>query len=209
MKRKTPAIFLIAVAGLVAGCGGHRAVGVFAVKRGMTQQDVRRVAGAPYRKGRDCWLYHASKRGTSVDGMRFCFTNGRVSLIQIAVHLSSVFASEPMRADLAAARAALASGSGILVPFRPARLGPKSCKIARGGKLLPGECETRVLHRGVERLVIFSESWNARAFRGGGPAFRKPGARRRLQTSWLVLVAPSGKVRHVTIRGDFPPQLVF
>ena len=28
-----------------------------------------------------------------------------------------------IRADLAAARAALANGSGILVPFRPARLG--------------------------------------------------------------------------------------
>jgi hypothetical protein len=76
-------------------------------------------------------------------------------------------------------------------------------------KLLRGTCETRVLHRAGERLVIFSESWSARDFRGsGGKRFRQAGARRRLQTSWLVTVTPSGKVRRVRIRGDFAPQFV-
>jgi len=72
---------------VLAGCGGsHKASGVFAVKNGMTKQQVQKVAGTPYRAGANCWLYHASKKGTSIDGMRFCFTNGHVSLIQTAVH---------------------------------------------------------------------------------------------------------------------------
>jgi hypothetical protein len=119
------------------------------------------------------------------------------------------------RADLAAARAALANGSGIFAPFRPARVGRRSCAIPEGGppglkeKAVPGKCETRVLRRAGLRLVIFSESWSARDFRGsGGSKFRKPGSRHRLTTSWLVTVAPSGEVRHVRARGDFPPQLV-
>ncbi len=40
----------------------------------------------PYRAGPNCWLYHATKKVTSVDGMRFCFTFGRVSVIQTAQH---------------------------------------------------------------------------------------------------------------------------
>jgi hypothetical protein len=53
----------------------------------MTEQQVQKLAGSPYRTGPNCWLYHASKKGTSIDGMRFCFTNGQVSLVQTAVHL--------------------------------------------------------------------------------------------------------------------------
>ncbi len=71
----------------LAGCGGtHKASGVFAVEDGMTMQQVRTAAGTPYHAGPNCWLYHATKQGTSIDGMRFCFTNGRVSLVQTAVH---------------------------------------------------------------------------------------------------------------------------
>ena len=70
-----------------AGCGGHKASGVFSVKKGMTQQQVRKVAGAPDTRTPNCWLYHASKKGTPIDGMRFCFKNGRVSLVQTAIHL--------------------------------------------------------------------------------------------------------------------------
>jgi hypothetical protein len=120
------------------------------------------------------------------------------------------------RADLAAAHAALTNGSRIYAPFRPARVvGWRSCAIPEGGppglkeKAVPGRCETRVVRRAGFRLVIFSESWRARDFRGsGGSRFRKPGSRHRLTTSWLVAVAPSGEVRHVRVRGDFPPQLV-
>jgi hypothetical protein len=83
---------LIASAALVvvivaAGCGGHKASSVFSVKKGMTQQQVRKVAGAPYTRTPNCWLYHASKKGTSIDAMRFCFKSGRVSLVQTGIHL--------------------------------------------------------------------------------------------------------------------------
>jgi hypothetical protein len=80
------ALGLVVLVGLLAGCGGSRASGVFAVKKGMTKQQVEKLAESPYRSGPNCWLYHASKKGTSIDGMRFCFTNGQVSLVQTAVH---------------------------------------------------------------------------------------------------------------------------
>jgi hypothetical protein len=79
---------LLGLIALLAGCDGtHKAIGVFAVKEGMTKQQVQKLAGPPYRAGPNCSLYHASKKGTSVDGMRFCFMRGRVSLIQTSVHL--------------------------------------------------------------------------------------------------------------------------
>ena len=130
-------------------------------------------------------------------------------------HQTSIRASQTngggLRADVAAARAALGNGSGILAPFRPLRLGRRSCAIPRGGmkvEFLRGLCETRVLRRPGERVVIFSESWNARDFRGSGQEFQQPGSRRRLQTSWFVTVTATGKVRRVRIRGDFAPQFV-
>lgn len=87
MKTTAAAAALVATLAL-AGCGGsHKASGVFAVKKGMTKQQVRGVAGSPYRAGPNCWLYRATKPGTSIDGMRFCFTNGHISLIQTSVHL--------------------------------------------------------------------------------------------------------------------------
>ena len=79
--------FLV-LAALVSVCdSGHKATGVFAVKKGMTKQQIQQVAGTPYRAGSNCWLYHASKKGTPIDAMRFCFTSGQVSLIQTGLHL--------------------------------------------------------------------------------------------------------------------------
>jgi len=73
---------------LLAACGSSQKVsGVFAVKKGMTQAQVRSLAGSPYRVGGECWLYHATKDGTSIDGMRFCFKHGKVSRVQTAGHL--------------------------------------------------------------------------------------------------------------------------
>jgi hypothetical protein len=118
--------------------------------------------------------------------------------------------------DLAAVRVAV-NGSGILVPFRPARIGRKSCAIQRGGPAVPagthlirGSCETRVLRRAGFRVVVLRESWSARDFAGnGGRPFRPPDPRRRrLSTTWLLNVAPSGKVVGRRLRGDLPPQLV-
>lgn len=72
---------------LLAACGGSQRAGVFAVKKGMTKEQVQKLAGRTYRSsGPDCWLYHASRHGTAIDGMRFCFTDGKVSGIQTAVH---------------------------------------------------------------------------------------------------------------------------
>jgi hypothetical protein len=78
---------LLVLVGALAGCGASKATDVFAIKNGMTKQQVQKLAGSPYRLGRNCWLYHASKEGTTIDGMRFCFTNGHVSLIQTSAHL--------------------------------------------------------------------------------------------------------------------------
>lgn len=77
---------LLIVVVLLAACGSsHKATGVFAVKKGMSQAQVRSVAGSPD-SGGGCWLYHATKNATSIDGMRFCFVHGKVSRIQTALH---------------------------------------------------------------------------------------------------------------------------
>jgi outer membrane protein assembly factor BamE (lipoprotein component of BamABCDE complex) len=85
------AIAALAVLFGLTACGGGSAHDVFAVKKGMTRAEVLSTAGKPYRRngpyGRGCWFYRASKKGTSIDGMTFCFVNGRVSLVQTAVHL--------------------------------------------------------------------------------------------------------------------------
>jgi hypothetical protein len=209
MARKDLLILAVGLAA-AAGCASQRTGGMITVK-GMTGQQVRAVAGTPHRPAASCWLYSASRTGTSIDGMRFCFTNGRVSLIQAAEGVSA-FTSERKQARLALVRVALASGSGILVPFRPARVGRKRCLIPRGGPTLTfvrGKCDTRVVHRRGEDVVIFSESWNAHDFSGRGERFRPPGSRLRLQTSWLITVTTAGRIGVTTIRGDFPPQLVF
>ena len=77
---------LFVLVAVLAGCGSKKPSGVFAVKQGMTKNQVRSLAGIPYRAGPTCWLYHASKEGTAIDGMRFCFTNDQVTLVQTAVH---------------------------------------------------------------------------------------------------------------------------
>jgi hypothetical protein len=79
----------LAVVVVLAACGGsHKATGVFAVEKGMTRAQVRSVAGAPgpSPSGKGCWFYHATKKGTSIDGMRFCFSRGKVALMQTALH---------------------------------------------------------------------------------------------------------------------------
>jgi hypothetical protein len=94
MKRRISLIIAFAVLGtviLVAGCSGRKASGVFSVKRGMTEQQVRKVAGAPHARTRYgksfCLRYYATKHGTPIDGMCFCFASGRVSLVQTSMHL--------------------------------------------------------------------------------------------------------------------------
>jgi len=117
--------------------------------------------------------------------------------------------SRQVRADREAVRIAIGS-SGILTPFRPARLGTRSCTIPRGGpvtRLLHGTCETRVLRRHEERVVLLTESWDARDFAGSGERFRKPSGPRS-KTTWVFHVTRSGHIRGVRVSGNFPPQLV-
>jgi hypothetical protein len=76
---------------MLAGCGGGaKAHDPFAIKKGMTPDQVRATAGKPYRVGgpygRGCWFYRAEKNGTSIDGVRLCFKSGGVSLLQTAEH---------------------------------------------------------------------------------------------------------------------------
>ncbi len=74
----------------VAACGGGQQPNPFAIKKGMTQPKTIATAGRPFRRGgpygRHCSFYRASKKGTSIDGMRVCFKQGRVSVVQTAVH---------------------------------------------------------------------------------------------------------------------------
>jgi hypothetical protein len=61
---------------------------VWGVVAGMTDRQVVAIAGAPVPglSGPRCWVYKHNKPGTSVDGARYCFTDGRVTLVQTAVH---------------------------------------------------------------------------------------------------------------------------
>src|SRR6266481_5487029 len=117
--------------------------------------------------------------------------------------------SAARRGDLAAVRAAV-NDSGILLPFRPAHIGRRSCVIPRGGLAMAGThpirgvCETRVLRRPGSRVVTLRENWSAPDFvDSGGQQFRQPDPRRkRLNTTWLLTVSPSGKVLAGRLRGD-------
>lgn len=63
--------------------------GVWAVQTGMTDREVATLAGPPipWRSGPHCWQYHASKPGTSIDALAFCFDRaGRVAAIKTGVH---------------------------------------------------------------------------------------------------------------------------
>jgi hypothetical protein len=59
----------------------------------MTEAQVRALAGDPQVAGPRCWLYRFVLKnsgnqvnGSSINGMRLCFTQGRVSLAQTSLH---------------------------------------------------------------------------------------------------------------------------
>ena len=54
------------------------------IKLGMTDGEVAVVAGMPRTPRLNCWLYPVTR---AHDGRRVCFTNGRVSLVQVSKHL--------------------------------------------------------------------------------------------------------------------------
>jgi hypothetical protein len=51
---------------------------------GMTDAEVADVAGMPRTPGLRCWLYPVTRDRT---GRRVCFDRGRVTLVQVSVHL--------------------------------------------------------------------------------------------------------------------------
>lgn len=61
---------------------------VWAVRVGMSDRQVAALAGAPvpWMSGPHCWFYRAKHSGTSVDGLGFCFSSGRVMAVKTAVH---------------------------------------------------------------------------------------------------------------------------
>jgi hypothetical protein len=62
---------------------------VWAVQTGMSDREVAALAGPPipWRSGPHCWNYHASKSGTSIDALAFCFDRtGHVAAIKTGVH---------------------------------------------------------------------------------------------------------------------------
>jgi hypothetical protein len=80
-------VLVVAVLMLAPSGGGRKAAqpGVFTVSEGMTKSQVRAKAGTPWREGPRCWVYRRVKPGTNIVGMRFCFTRGRVSLVQTSL----------------------------------------------------------------------------------------------------------------------------
>jgi hypothetical protein len=58
------------------------------IRVGMSDRQVVAIAGAPvpWTSGPRCWFYRTRRPATSVDGIGFCFSAGRVATIRLAVH---------------------------------------------------------------------------------------------------------------------------
>jgi hypothetical protein len=91
MKGRGAAAAFVALTALT-GCGGHH--GVWSIKTGMKQGEVRARLGTPssifharFPDGREtCWTYPARKKGTSIVARNFCFQRGRVAHIGTGNH---------------------------------------------------------------------------------------------------------------------------
>jgi hypothetical protein len=80
-----PYLFLTRVINRAAGRTCDRVLS--RLRKGVTRSDVEAWLGRPDRASR-CWLYRwPPDAGSSTDGVRLCFDRGRVSKVQIAVHL--------------------------------------------------------------------------------------------------------------------------
>lgn len=79
------------------------------------------------------------------------------------------------------------------------------CKIGVGGssnkKTIDGTCSTAVRTVGPNKVVTFTETWNAQNYRGAGSP-----ANGLLISVWQITLDPHGKVIQQTHTGDFPPQ---
>ena len=79
------------------------------------------------------------------------------------------------------------------------------CKIgvAGGGKdkTIPGTCSTTVRTVGQDKVITFTETWNAQNYRGAGSP-----SHGLLISVWQLTVDANGRVIHETHTGDTPPQ---
>jgi hypothetical protein len=213
MSRVALCVAVLAALPLLAACGGHKSSGVFSVTKGMSRAQVIAIAGKPYRRGGavgpNCWFYRASKKGTSIDGMRFCFKAGRVSKVQFAVHGAAQTRNGSV-ANAAIGRVRSSSVGGEFARAFPATVGSTRCVIHGGGPppglRIKGTCSTGVispLGYSGHSIVFFTERWPWREF-------HKAGSPKGIQQhSWRFTVLASGKVVRGASSGDFPPQLVF
>jgi hypothetical protein len=114
MRRRRLLLLVLAIliggAGTAAGLvlSQTHASNPWAIRRGMTVQQVRNVAGSAYStvrirlgeyariRARDltgrlvqseqCWQYRAIKANTNIDGVGACFTRGRVLDVVVSTH---------------------------------------------------------------------------------------------------------------------------
>jgi hypothetical protein len=89
MRRRGLAAFVVtmlALGGTSCGGGkGEKKITAYHIRKGMTNKDVRSVAGAPDRTTRRCWIYFATKPNPP-SRVRICFRHGRVSFIRTVVY---------------------------------------------------------------------------------------------------------------------------
>jgi hypothetical protein len=90
MQRRGIGAFVVAVLALGGtSCGermGEKKISAYHIRKGMTNKDVRSVAGAPDRTTRRCWIYFATKPNPHPSRVRICFRHGRVSFIRTVVY---------------------------------------------------------------------------------------------------------------------------
>lgn len=90
-------------------------------------------------------------------------------------------------------------------PFPRADNSVAPCKIGVGGaprnRTIAGTCSTAVRTDGPDKVITFTETWNAQSFRGAGSP-----SHGLLISVWQITLDQHGKVIHQTHTGDFPPQ---
>ena len=69
------------------------------------------------------------------------------------------------------------------------------------GKTIPGTCSTTVRTEGKDKVITFTETWNAQSFRGAGSP-----PHGLLISVWQLTVDAHGRVIKETHTGDSPPQ---
>jgi hypothetical protein len=78
-------VTVLALGGTSCEKAGDKKITAYHTRKGMTDKDVRSVAGAPDRTTRRCWIYFVTKPNPP-SRVRICFKHGRVSFIRTVVY---------------------------------------------------------------------------------------------------------------------------